>query len=61
MKELFKNLTVHWKTSVAGLLMSFLTYMLWSKAITVTEWAEGLGVVATVIGLLAKDWDKTDQ
>ena len=61
MKQLFKNFITHWKTSVVGLLVAILTYMLWSKVITVTEWAEGLGVVASVISLLAKDWDKTDQ
>jgi hypothetical protein len=56
-----KRVLKHWKTSVAGVLVGGLTIMLYTGKIGVTEWAEGLGVVATIIGLLAKDWDKSTE
>jgi len=59
--KVIKNIITHWKTSVAGLVIGMLTLMLWKKSITVTEWAEGLGVVVTLIGILAKDWDKPNE
>jgi hypothetical protein len=56
-----KYILTHWKTSTAALLILFLTYLLAAGHITVTEWIEGFGAVATVIGLLAKDWDKIEE
>lgn len=56
-----KHILKHWKTSTAALLIFFLTYLLYVGHITVTEWIEGFGAIATVIGLLAKDWDKTEE
>lgn len=53
-------ITKHWKTSLAGILVGFFSVMLWIGKINVTEWAEGIGFVATVVGLIAKDWDKTN-
>jgi hypothetical protein len=56
-----KHILTHWKTSTSALIIFFLTYLLAVGHITVTEWIEGFGAVATIIGLLAKDWDKTDE
>jgi hypothetical protein len=55
-----KHILRHWKTSTAALLIFFLTYLLAAGHIDVTQWIEGFGGVATVIGLLARDWDKTE-
>lgn len=54
-----KHLLTHWKTSLAAIIVALLTFMLYLGKITVLEWAEGLGSIATIIGLLSKDWDKT--
>jgi hypothetical protein len=56
-----KNIITSWKTSVAALFVALLTALLILKQITVTEWIEGFGAIATIVGLLAKDWDKTDK
>lgn len=61
MKKVFKNLIVHWKTSITALIIGVLTFMMWDKDITVEQWVLAMGTVGTVIGLLAKDWDKTEQ
>lgn len=61
MKKILKTLFVHWKTSTAALILGVLTFMLWDKDITVEQWIMGTGAVGTIIGLLAKDWDKTEQ
>ena len=55
--KLFK----HWKTTTAGLTVGFFSVMLWMGKIDVTQWAEGLGLVTTIVGILAKDWDKTNE
>jgi hypothetical protein len=56
-----KRVTTHWKTSVAALFIGILTVLLIMKQITVEQWIEGFGGIATIVGLLAKDWDKTDK
>ncbi len=61
MKKSFKSLLTHWKTTTTAIIIGVLTFMLWDKDITVEQWVLGIGTVGTVIGLLAKDWDKTDQ
>ena len=61
MKKVLKSLFTNWKTSVAGILIGVLTTMLWLGRITVTDWSVALGVAGTAVGLLAKDWNKTDQ
>ena len=60
MKKILKNLIVHWKTTTAAILLAVLTFMLWDGDITVEQWSVGIGAIGTVLGLLAKDWDKTD-
>jgi len=55
------NIFKHWKTTLAALVLCLLTFMLYTSKITVTDWALGLGSLGTAMGLLAKDWDKTDQ
>jgi len=61
MKRVFKNLAVHWKTTVAGLYVGSFTCLLWIDKITVQEFALALGTIATIVGMLAKDWDKTNE
>ena len=61
MKQFFKNLFVHWKTSLIGVIFGILTLMLWLQKITVTEWIEAAGSLGVIIGVFAKDWDKTTE
>lgn len=56
-----KTLFTHWKTSAVGLLIGVLTIMLIQKKIEAETWCEAIGAIGVVVGLLAKDWDKTDK
>jgi len=61
MKNFLKNIIIHWKTTTSAVILAVLTFMLWDGDITVEQWVIGTGALGTVIGVLAKDWDKTDQ
>lgn len=56
-----KNILKHWKTTLAGLVIGFLTVLLSLGKITVTEWIEGFGAVSVIVGLIARDWDKATK
>jgi len=58
MKKQMKNIFLHWKTSVAGIIVALFTVLLWRKQITVEEWITGIGATNTIILLLAQDPDK---
>jgi hypothetical protein len=57
MKYLFK----HWKTTLAGILVGVFTVMLWLGKITAQDYGTLVGMVATIVLLIAKDWDKTEK
>lgn len=51
----------HWKTTAGGVLVAAFTVMLWQKIITMTDWAMAMGTLATVLGFISKDPDKTQS
>lgn len=61
MKKQVTHVLKHWKTSLFAVFIFIFTIMLYMNKITVTEFAEAVGVAVTIVGLLAKDWDKADQ
>jgi len=60
-KRSYSHLVRHWKTSTFALFVLLFTVMLYTGKITVTEFAEAIGVAVTIVGLLAKDWDKPSE
>lgn len=49
----------HWQSSLIGVIVGVLTWMLYHRDITVAEWATAIGTVLTLKGILMnKDPDK---
>lgn len=58
MKKHITHVVKHWKTSLFAVFTFIFTLMLYMNKITVIEFGEAIGVAVTIVGLLAKDWDK---
>lgn len=58
MKKHINHVLKHWKTSLFAVYTFIFTLMLYMNKITVIEFGEAIGIAVTIVGLLAKDWDK---
>lgn len=60
--NLINRIVLHWQSSLIGCIIGVLTYMLWHKDLTVTEWGVAIGTVITLKGILInKDPDKIEN
>lgn len=56
----FDRITKHWQSSLIGVIVGVLTFMLYKRDISVTEWGMAIGSVLTLKGIfINKDPDKT--
>ena len=60
LQNLVNRIFNHWQSSLIGLIVGVLTWMLYHKEMSVIEWGTAIGTVLTLKGILInKDPDKT--
>lgn len=59
--SILEHLFTHWKTSLLAFMVAVITVCLGIKWISVTQWLEGMGVVASIYLMLSRDHNKQDN
>lgn len=62
LQNLVNRIFNHWQSTLLGLIIAALTFMLWKKDIDVVQWGLAIGSISALKGvLLNKDPDKIEN
>lgn len=62
LQNLINRIFNHWQSTLIGLIIGVLTFMLYKKDISITDWCLAIGGIVTLKGILiSKDPDKTEN